>query len=159
MPGCGKSAIGRNLAVLCEVSFVTVDAEIEKGWSMTVSELFAERGEETFRLLEANAIEEAIGAHADAVISVGGGAVTTARSREAIARADCVVWLRARLDTLQRRVGDGRKRPLLAGDVARRLHELCEAREDLYASLATVVIDVDGKSQRQVTALVQEALL
>jgi len=158
MPGCGKSSIAKILATRRKSRLVTIDADIEAAWGMSVSELFAERGEAVFRTLESNAIAHAIGSEVDAVVAVGGGAVTTREAREAISRADAVVWLRASLETLRRRVGDARARPLLAGDPAEALSRLLSERTGLYESVATLTVDVDGLSQRNVADLVEAGL-
>jgi shikimate kinase len=54
-----------------------------------------------------------------------------------------VVWLRARPETLARRVGTGAGRPLLAGDPAAALARLSEERRPHYEEVATDIVDVD----------------
>ena len=50
--GCGKSTVGRNIARKTGRRFIDMDRFIEQRANATVSELFAERGEEGFRELE-----------------------------------------------------------------------------------------------------------
>ncbi len=57
LPGSGKSAIGRELAELLDrYTFIDLDKEIEASAGMTIAEIFAERGEVSFRELETTAL-------------------------------------------------------------------------------------------------------
>ncbi|MEA2933417.1 MAG: shikimate kinase, partial [Variibacter sp.] len=49
MMGAGKSSIGRRLALRLGIPFVDADTEIEKAAGMTISDIFATRGEPEFR--------------------------------------------------------------------------------------------------------------
>jgi shikimate kinase len=73
-----------------------------------------------------------------------GGAVLDPENRALIGHAGTVVWLRAELDTLVRRVGSGVSRPLLGDDPRSALTFLMAKRYPLYQDVADVVIDVDG---------------
>ena len=61
-----------------------------------------------------------------------------------------MVWLRSSVRNLSRRVGDGRGRPLLAGDSRRRLGELAAAREPIYTAVADEVVITDRRSSSKV---------
>ena len=113
----------------------------------SVPELFAERGEAAFRAEEERVLTEAL-RHAlegdqPVVVSVAGGAVLRPDNRALLRASGTVVWLRARVSTLARRVGDGAGRPLLGDDPAAALAGLSEVRRPLYEEVATSVIDVD----------------
>jgi shikimate kinase len=69
-----------------------------------------------------------------------------------------VVWLRAGVDTLVRRVGSGSGRPLLAGDPKAALERLMAEREPLYREVANAVVDVDDHPAEEVVALVLESV-
>jgi 3-dehydroquinate synthase len=154
MMGAGKSAVGRALAQRLGLPFYDADAEIEARSGLRVAELFAQEGEAGFRLRERMAIEGLAGR--EAVVALGGGAVSQPGARERLAASGRLVWLRARPETLLARVGDGAERPLLAGlgEAGRlaRLVELLGARERDYAA-ADLALDTDG---REVEALAAE---
>ncbi len=160
MMGAGKSTVGRLAARSLGVEFVDVDDEIERSHDMSIAELFSRRGEAGFRAVEEEELERCVVRAPRSVVSVGGGAVLSARNRERLARSDVtVVWLRAGVDTLSARVGDGRGRPLLAGDTAdtaQRLAELSEVRDPLYAEVADAVVDVDDEPAEVVAERVAE---
>lgn len=158
LPGAGKTTTGRRLAKILDLPFADSDELVETAQGRTVPEIFAESGEPAFRALEAAAVTDALCSFAG-VIALGGGALTTPSTRDAVAASGVpVVLLRARLDTLGSRVGDARTRPLLAADPAGRLYQLEQERAPVYAELATVVVDTDGKTPGQVAATIAARL-
>jgi shikimate kinase len=66
------------------------------------------------------------------------------------------VWLRARPETLARRVGSGAGRPLLEGDPAGNLARLVAVRRPLYEELADHAVDVDDLAPERVAELIAE---
>ena len=55
--GCGKSSVGRRLANAIDVCFVDADDEIEKAAGKTITDIFADYGEDHFRDRESRIIE------------------------------------------------------------------------------------------------------
>ncbi len=87
------------------------------------------------------------------MLALGGGAILTESTRAALARSGVpVIWLHSSIRSLSRRVGDGRGRPLLAGDARRRLAELAGAREPIYRAVATATVATDRRSSSKVAA-------
>ena len=78
------------------------------------------------------------------MIACGGGVVLDAENRRQLRGAGVVVWLRAAVDVLTARVGDGRTRPLLTGDPAGALARLERLREPLYEATADCTIDTSA---------------
>ncbi len=91
------------------------------------------------------------------MVSVAGGAVLDADNRRRIRQGGLVVWLRAQLPTLARRVGSGRGRPLLGDDPPGALTALYEQRRQLYEELAQVTIDVDALTPGEIVDRVMAA--
>lgn len=147
--GSGKTTIGRALAARIGVPHVDTDERVEVDAGTTVADLFDTEGEGGFRAREAAALADAL-AGPEAVVSTGGGIVTTATNRALLSAADAlVVWLEAPIDRLLQRVGDGRGRPLLTGDVRTALAATVAEREPHYAAIAdlrldTAALDVAG---------------
>jgi shikimate kinase len=158
MPGAGKTTIGRRVAKLLGVGFLDADHAIVERTGRSIADLFATDGEVGFRTVEAEAIVEAL-ATFDGVFALGGGALTTSTVRDTVAASGVpVVLLTASVRELARRVGDGRTRPLLAGDVSGRLNELADQRGEVLAAVATHTVRTDGLRReavaRQVAAMV-----
>ena len=61
LPGSGKSTIGRQLARLCGVELVDVDAQIEVHLGCSIKDYFASHGEEAFRDVEAQVLARLLG--------------------------------------------------------------------------------------------------
>ena len=150
MMGVGKTTVGSLLAERLGWSYFDSDAQVMAATGRTVPELFAEQGEAAFRAEEARVLAEALGGDVPVVVSAAGGVVLSAENRGLIGASGTVVWLRADPGVLARRVGSGEGRPLLDGDPAAALHHLDEVRRPLYASLASVVVDVDDLSPTDV---------
>ena len=152
LPGSGKTTSGRRLANLLKVPFADSDHLVEEQTGRTVEAIFAADGEAAFRALEAEVIADALVGF-DGVLALGGGAILTESTRAAIAASGVpVVLLRSSIRSLARRVGDGRGRPLLAGDTRRQLIELATAREPIYRAAATAVVTTDRRSSAKVAA-------
>jgi shikimate kinase len=150
MMGAGKTTVGRALAVRLGWPFIDTDDVIEARAGRPVAELFALGGETAFRIEEASVVAEVTAAEGPAVISLAGGAVLAPESRLRIARAGTVVWLRAEVATLVERVGPGQSRPLLAEAPQAALQRIEAERRGVYRELATVVVDVDGRTPAEV---------
>ena len=91
LPGSGKSTIGRRLAKAMNLTLLDTDTAIEERSGHTIAEIFASDGEPGFRRIEEEVIRAALADH-DGILSLGGGAVTTAGVRDALA-GHTVVYL------------------------------------------------------------------
>jgi shikimate kinase len=69
-----------------------------------------------------------------------------------------VVFLKVGLSDAVKRVGLGHGRPLLLGNVRSRVKALLDERLPVYQSVATVVVDTDGRSPEDVADEVTAAL-
>jgi shikimate kinase len=159
MMGAGKSAVGRALALALGVRFVDSDEEIARSSGCSLAEIFERDGEQGFRTRERELIDALAGQ--EAIVSLGGGAVSQPGAADRLAEAGTVVYLRARPETLLARIGDARSRPLLANldEQAReaRLAELMAARSAANDS-AAIVVDTDDMGIDEVAGRVARQL-
>lgn len=156
-PGAGKTTVGTLLAERLGLPFRDADHDIEVVEGRTISDIFTADGESVFRALEERAIEVALGAHAG-VLSVGGGAVLSERTRQRL-RGHRVVFLNIGLTEGMRRTGMSTARPLLAGVNPRATFKaLLEARLPLYREVATVEVITDQLEADEVADAVLRAL-
>ena len=137
--GAGKSTLGREVAARLGRPFLDVDDEVERAEG-PIWELFEQRGEATFRELEARFLREAAGRSEPSVIAVGGGAVET---RNLLEELDAfVVHLDVDPDTAWERV-QGSRRPLARAEGEFR--ERYARRQPLYEQAADArAEDADG---------------
>ena len=63
-----------------------------------------------------------------------------------------MVFLRVGLADAAKRVGLGSARPLLLGNVRARIKPLLDERTPVYESVATLVVDTDGRRRDEVVA-------
>lgn len=144
MPGCGKSTIGKLLAEKCGKTFVDADAEIIRLAGKSISEIFSEDGEETFRQWETKALES-LGKQSGLVIATGGGCITRERNYPLLHQNGVIVWLKRDLDSLPT---EGR--PL---SLSNRLQDLYAVRAPLYDTFADIVVDNNGTAEETIHSI------
>jgi shikimate kinase len=157
MMGSGKSSIGRRLAARIGIPFVDADAEIEKAAGMSISDIFAERGEAEFRSGEARVIRRLLQGGPQ-VLSTGGGAFMDADTRAVIAASGISIWLNAEFEVLMKRIRRRHDRPLLrTPDPAATLRKLMAEREPTYA-LADLIIESRDEPHEKIVEDIVRAL-
>jgi shikimate kinase len=160
-PGSGKSTVAARLADRWSVTARDTDADVVEIDGREVSEIFIESGEAAFRALEREAVCEALTSHGG-VLALGGGAIldteTQADLRDYVASGGVVVFLNVGLATAARRVGLAQSRPLLAGSPRAAWKRLMEERRATYESLATMIVETDGLSPREIATRIAEAV-
>lgn len=137
----GKSTIGRQIARDHRVDFIDLDKEVERRANTSVKELFASRGEQAFRDLEASTLKALLGEDVPRVIALGGGALLRRSTRLWALDQAIVVTLHAEVSDIVERAGRQRgSRPLLDVPSPRgTVESLLEAREGAYAECHGVV--------------------
>jgi shikimate kinase len=70
--GCGKSTIGKKLAKTLSCKFIDLDKYIERKTGESIQQIFKEKGEKYFRVLETESLME-ICESDNLVIATGGG--------------------------------------------------------------------------------------
>lgn len=156
MPGSGKSTVGKTLARQLGFVFVDSDHEIERRLGMPIRDWFAQHGEESFRDVEQQVLEE-LTQQSDRVLATGGGAVLRPSNRDALHSRTHVFYLRSTPEELHRRLKHDTQRPLLqVDDPLKRLRDLYRDRDPLYRRVAHFVVETPRPS---VPALVGMVLM
>ena len=132
LPGTGKTTLGRLLAARLGWELRDTDEVIERSGGRTAARIIEEDGEAELRRREAEVVAGLLAGPRPLVIACGGGLFTEEDARRTLLRDTWVVALDAADATLVERLGAAADRPLLRGDVARRLGELRRRREAAY---------------------------
>lgn len=157
--GCGKSSVAVKLSYRLKKPMTDTDKWIEKRQKKTITEIFAQDGEEAFRQMETEALQGLKATAKNQVISVGGGLPVKEENRALMKEIGQVVYLRARPETLYERVKGDNGRPLLqCEDPLERIRKLLEERKEAYESAADLIVDVDGKNFAQILFEIERGL-
>ncbi len=158
----GKTETGRVLSSLLGRTFVDTDDMVEGMAGVSIQTIVQTGGWGRFRDLETRAVCEA--SRADRlIVATGGGVATRGENMRFLRRNGWVVWLRAREETLKRRMaGDPRsrdRRPGLCGNRAvEEVRKILEERTPLYRSVCDLPLDTDGLSPSEVAARILERM-
>jgi shikimate kinase len=157
-PGSGKSTVGVALAAHLQWPFTDTDALIELKESKKITDLFVDNGEEYFRSVEFEVLQEVL-SEDSVVISLGGGAPISSKAQDVLeASKSMIVFLDVSLATAAPRVGFNRDRPLLLGNPRAQWQALSDQRRPIYEKLATQSIKVDDMTIDEIIAIIESSL-
>ena len=144
--GSGKTTVGKALSKETGMMFYDLDWYIESRMRKTVSQIFAERGEECFRQIEYNMLHE-VAEFEDVIISCGGGTPCFFDNMDYLNQQGDVVYLKATPETLYKHLLMAKvERPLLKDKTPEELiayiTEHLKEREPFYGK-ARHILDVN----------------
>lgn len=142
MMGAGKTTIGRELGTLLGWPAYDNDVLVARAAGKSTRRVLEEDGRAALRRAESGALDLALSLGPPLVAGVAGGVVTDPLDLDRMHRGGFVVWLRADLDTLVRRV-KGSDRPWLGDHPDAAMRMLAAGRMALYAETADLVLDED----------------
>lgn len=144
--GTGKSTIANLVGVKLGWPVVGMDATLVQRAGKTINEMVADKGWSHFRDSEQELCEE-LAAGDRRVIDCGGGVVEREANVVALRSAGTVFWLRATAATIVARISGNDERPSLTGaqSYTDEVVQVLTLRTPLYAAMAHVQLDVDGR--------------
>ena len=157
MMGSGKTTVGVKLAELTGRKWYDTDGMIVEKYG-NIADIFERYGESHFRILETETARE-LAKKDGIVISTGGGLVLKNENNELLQANGKIIFLRAALETLMKRLKADGERPLLHGateSLKDRLERLLKERTSVYEQVADYIVDVDGKSPETIAREIVE---
>lgn len=140
--GCGKSTIGKVLSYKLNAQFLDTDTQIQKDMKMAITDIFANYGEEYFRMLERN-LCKLIAVNEPLIVATGGGIIKNKANLDALKVNGSIFYIKSSPEKIYSNIKNDTSRPLLNGtsDKLKRIKELLEERAPLYESCADFVVD------------------
>ncbi len=149
--GSGKTSIGRSLSYKLKRAFYDTDKMIEDREGITISEIFATKGEKYFRELETNVLREVREDKIPRIYSLGGGTPVSLQNQPLIKTIGTVVYLRLQPEEVWERLKGDTTRPLLrCDDPLAKIRSLMKLRAPAYERCADIIIDNGGKDRDEV---------
>ena len=119
--GCGKTTLGKKLAKDLNYNFIDLDTYIEKKTNKTITEIFNNKGEKKFRIVERESLME-VCKKDNIVIATGGGTPCFFDNMQEILVSGKAIYLKMKIkDLLERLETEKSQRPLIKNKSAKEL--------------------------------------
>ena len=152
MPGCGKSTVGVLLAKSAGMGFVDTDLLLQNTQKRLLYEILSEEGIDAFLQKEAAAVcaMECF----NCVIATGGSVVYESEAMAHLKALGSVVYLRASVGELEKRLRNIRTRGVVMGK-GKTVRDLYDERRPLYERYADFTVDAAGEPEDVVEQLMK----
>lgn len=149
--GCGKTSVGIRLSYAFKRTMIDTDKWIEKKQGRSVSDIFAEDGEEAFRRMETECLKKLIETENHRIISTGGGLPVREENHALLKELGRIYYLKVTPEVVFERLKGDTTRPLLqGGDPQAKIEKLMTVRQPFYEKCADYVIEVSGKEFEEI---------
>ena len=156
--GAGKTSVGQSLHRRTGLPLIETDEIVTARFGISIPEIFAQHGEEKFRVAEAEVLA-AISPKQSAIIATGGGIATREKNVEILKRLGTIVWLDADERILFQRASATGDRPLLkTNDSKATFLKLLAARRPLYGKIADLRIDTSRLTVEEIAETILKTL-
>lgn len=142
--GTGKSEVGKILAAKQKTVCISMDARIVEKVGMSIPEFVKANGWPKFRDTE-TIIAKELAVQDNIVVDCGGGVIERWENIEALEANSVIIWLKASVETIVKRIQGGTDRPSLTTgkSFTDEVAEVLERRTPLYQKAAHLEIDTD----------------
>ena len=155
MMGVGKTSLGRIIAKKLELPFMDSDKEIEAMTGFTISDLFARYGEKEFRDGEERVMIRLLKGK-PCVLSSGGGAFLSEKTRQLAKEKAVSVWIKAEADVISGRTEGRTHRPLVpAADNKKIIERLVQECYPVYATADITIPSYDEHPSKTAVRLLR----
>jgi len=149
--GTGKSAVSQCLSDDLGLRHIGMDAELVSRFGISIPEFVEKNGWDAFRDEESKLARE-LSLLDHLLIDCGGGIIVRDKNIEALHENGKIVWLKASVESITRRIQGDDQRPSLTGTKSfiDEIREVLETRTPLYAKAADHTVDTDTLSVEEV---------
>ncbi len=159
--GSGKSHWGRELSQRLSVPFFDLDKVIEEQAGQPISQIFAEKGEEHFRLLEKEVLYFLTESHENFIMATGGGTPCYFNNIDYLKKNGRVVWLNSSIDCLyQRLIKEKEHRPLISNISDDQLEAFIlkklSSRQVFYQQAHVIINEDETETEKLLNLIFQE---
>ncbi len=150
LPGVGKSTVGELLAQKLHVPFFDLDRMIETKYGVLIRELFQNKKESYFRVLEMQCLREFSLKRLPSsyVLATGGGTITGFNNIDVLKRLGMLVYLKTDPENLINRWSDI-EHPIFTGKTSSEISLLLKDRERYYKT-SSIAIEVGDESPAKI---------
>lgn len=157
--GSGKSHWGKLLSARLTLPFFDLDKQITEEEGKSIVEIFEEKGEEYFRMMEKETLYILSESHESFVMACGGGTPCYFNNIDYMNNNGITVWLNTRMDVLFNRLLDEKEaRPLLRNLTDAQLKQFILKKfseRRIYYEQANLVVE---ESEASVESLIQHIM-
>jgi shikimate kinase len=158
--GSGKTSVGDRLAERLSYRFRDTDQLLEQKARDTINHIFAAHGEEYFRNLETDLLNELLPGINQTVLSTGGGLPLREQNAQLLKEMGYVVYLKASKQTTVQRLKGDTTRPLLQGEeLEQKVERMLSIRSPIYERAAHKIVVTDDKNINEIVHLIMESYL
>ena len=133
MPGSGKSTMAKYLSSETSFKYLDLDEEIELKSKKSVSKIFEIDGEESFRVLEKETLDEIIQKEEKFILATGGGTPSYDDNMGKMNENGITIFLNTSPEILIERISRKNKRPLFnSTNVREKVSKIIDERIKFY---------------------------
>jgi shikimate kinase len=145
LTGCGKTTLGKKLALQLGIEFVDLDEYITKKEKSTIADIFANKGEAYFREIEAKCVREVCKLK-KVVVATGGGAACFHDNMTVMNIAGVTIFLNVETNEISKRLWNQphrEQRPMIANrsfdELQEFLKNLLSKRLEFYSEAKLII--------------------
>ena len=144
----GKTTFGRAAAELLGWRFADLDEAIAARYG-TPAGIFASCGEERFRIIESQVLDEVLHAEAGTVLALGGGTILRDENLCMIRQRATLIWLDTSFEIIMSELGNA-DRPLIRKKSIDGIRALYDERRPLYEAAADIRFPINSSDYEEV---------
>lgn len=158
----GKTTIGVELAKMLNYKFIDLDIYIEQKYNKTIKQIFEQKGEDHFRILENETLREVSSIDGNILIAAGGGTSCFYNSIDFMNKTGLTIYFKVNVGELVSRLIESKTdRPLLWGKTPQELNDyiirVLDERKKYYEK-AKITVDTSNINATQLAQTISAAI-